>query len=109
SNHPVDASAYRPTRAGGNSNLTPPAGPVAHEKTLPPNGRWAAGLETDSWSAGSRHLLQVKPVQIHHLVPRGDKVLHELLLRIGAAIDFGQGAQLGVGAKDKVHAGGGPL
>ena len=31
---------------------------------------------------------QVKAVEIHHLAPRRDKVLHEFLLRIITSIDF---------------------
>lgn len=33
---------------------------------------------------------QIKPIQIHHLDPGRDKVLHKLLLRIRAGVDLGQ-------------------
>ena len=33
-------------------------------------------------------LLQIKPIKIHHLSPRGDKVFHEFFLAICAAVDF---------------------
>ncbi len=44
-----------------------------------------------------------------YLDPRHNKVLHELLLRVGAGIDLGQGAQLGVRAEDQVGPGTGPF
>ena len=37
---------------------------------------------------------QVKAVQVHDLVPGGDKVMHELFRCIVLRIDLGQGAQL---------------
>lgn len=52
---------------------------------------------------------QIKPIQIHHLDPGRDEVLHKLLLRIRAGIDLGQCPQLGVGAEDQVDAGAGPF
>ena len=53
--------------------------------------------------------MEIKPIQVHHLVPGGDEVLQELMLGIGAGVDLGQGAQLGIGAEDQIDAGGGPL
>ena len=37
---------------------------------------------------------EVEAVQIHHLGPGGDEVLDELLLSIGAAVDFRDGPEL---------------
>ncbi len=44
----------------------------------------------------------------HDLVPCGDEVAHELHLRIRAAVDLGEGAQLGVRAEDEVDPARGP-
>ncbi len=52
---------------------------------------------------------KVEAVQVHHLGPRRHEVLHELLLRVGAAVDLRDGPQLGVGAEDEVDARAGPL
>ena len=54
-------------------------------------------------------LTKVKAIEVHHLVPGRDEVLHEFLLGVSAAVNFRQGPKLGVGAEDQVHAGGGPL
>jgi len=37
---------------------------------------------------------KIKAVQVHHLVPGGDEVPHELRLRIGASVDFREGAEI---------------
>ena len=60
---------------------------------------------------GSGGLLagNVEAVGVHHLGPRRHEVLRELLLRVRAAIDFREGAQLRVRAEDQVDAGAGPL
>ena len=39
-------------------------------------------------------LLQIKPVQVHHLVPSRHEGTDELLLRIRTCVDLGEGAQL---------------
>src|SRR5207248_2348291 len=52
---------------------------------------------------------KVEAIKIHHLVPRSDKVTHELLLRVVTRIDLREGSELGVRAEDKVDGGGGPL
>ena len=52
---------------------------------------------------------EVEPVEVHDLVPRGDEVVHELLLRVVARVDLGERAQLGVRAEDEVDAAAGPL
>ena len=41
----------------------------------------------------AKPLREVEAVEVHHLRPRGDEVLHELLLPVGAAIDFRQRAK----------------
>src|SRR5689334_8535089 len=53
--------------------------------------------------------LDVESIQVHHLVPRGDEVAHELLLRVAGRIDFCQRAELGIRSEDQIHAAGGPL
>ncbi|OBQ38103.1 MAG: hypothetical protein AN484_24515 [Aphanizomenon flos-aquae WA102] len=52
---------------------------------------------------------EVEAVELHHLGPGGDEVLHELLLAVGAGVDLGQGAELRVGAEDEVDGGRVPL
>jgi hypothetical protein len=37
---------------------------------------------------------KIETIGVHHLGPGGDEVMHELLLRVGAAIDLGEGAKL---------------
>jgi hypothetical protein len=60
----------------------------------------------DKWT---QRLRNIKAIQIHHLVPRCDEIVDELLLRIGTSIDFRHGAQQGVGTENKVNARAGPL
>src|SRR4051794_33389212 len=55
-------------------------------------GRRTAGPGTRS----SRLLPQVEPVEVHDLVPRGDEVARELLLRVLAAVELRERPQLGV-------------
>ena len=57
----------------------------------------------------SERSVQVEPVEVHHLGPRRNEVAHELLLGVIARVDLGDGAKLGVRAKDDIHARGGPL
>jgi len=57
----------------------------------------------------SSKLLQLEAIQIHHLVPGGDEVVHKLLGSILASVYFGDGAQLGVRPEDQVNAGSGPF
>ncbi len=52
---------------------------------------------------------EVEAIGVHHLGPGRDEVLHELLLRVRAGIDFGEGAQLRVRTEDQVDARAGPL
>jgi hypothetical protein len=52
---------------------------------------------------------EVEAVKVHDLVPRRDKVVHELLLGVLASIDFRQGPELGVRTEDEVDTGAGPL
>ena len=47
---------------------------------------------------------EVEAVEVHHLGPRRHEVAHELLLRVVAGVDLGQGAQLRVRAEDEVDA-----
>ena len=46
---------------------------------------------------------EVEPVEVHHLVPRGHEVVHKLLLRIRASIDFRQRPELGVRTEDEIE------
>src|SRR5262249_45483152 len=52
---------------------------------------------------------EVVAIQVHNLVPRGDKVFHELLLRSRAGIDLCEGTKLRVRTEDQVDACSGPL
>src|SRR5215510_9905551 len=52
---------------------------------------------------------EVEAVEVHHLGPRRHEVLHKLLLRVRARVDFAEGAQLGVRTEDQVDARAGPL
>src|SRR6188474_2976275 len=52
---------------------------------------------------------KVKAVEVHHLGPGFDEVVDELLAGVGASVDFGQGAELRVGAEDEVDTRAGPL
>src|SRR5436190_5786527 len=47
----------------------------------------------------------VEAVQVHDLVPRSHEVTHELLLRVVARVDLGDGPELGVRAEDQVDGG----
>src|ERR1700716_834075 len=64
----------------------------------------SAGRPT--WTSGSG---EVVPVEVHNLVPRGHEVAHELVLRVVARVDLGDGAEFGVRAEDEVDAAAGPL
>src|SRR5919108_878817 len=52
---------------------------------------------------------QIEPIEIHDLRPRSDEVLHELAVRIGAAVHLGQSPQLRVRAEDEIDAGARPF
>jgi len=41
-------------------------------------------------------LRQVEAIQVHYLVPGRDEVVDELLLRVGASVNFRQRAELGI-------------
>lgn len=44
------------------------------------------------FSARSILLREIEAIQIHHLIPGGDKVVHELFLVVILGVDFGQRA-----------------
>src|ERR1035437_4145856 len=52
---------------------------------------------------------EVESIEVHHLVPRGDEVAHELLLRVVARVDLRDCTELGVRAEDEVDATACPL
>ena len=52
---------------------------------------------------------QIEPVCIHDLYPGTHKILYEFLGRIMAGVNFSQGPQLRIRAKDKVDAAGSPF
>src|SRR5882757_11370618 len=54
-------------------------------------------------------LLQIKPVQVHHLVPRRHEGTGELLLRIRASIHLRESPQLRVGSEYEIGPRGCPL
>src|SRR3954462_6156568 len=51
----------------------------------------------------------VESIEIHHLVPGGGKVAHELPVRIVARVDLRERTELRVRSEDEVNAGAGPL
>src|SRR6476660_5075057 len=51
----------------------------------------------------------IKPIEVHHLVPRRHEVAHELLPRIVAGIDLRERTQLGVRTEEEIDAAAGPL
>ena len=53
--------------------------------------------------------VQVEAVELHDLHPGRHEVVDELLPGVVARVDLGQRPELGVGAEDQVHRGGGPL
>lgn len=69
------------------------------------------GLESGWGSRKSAALVgrEVETVRVHDLGPSGDEIFDELLSRVAAAIDFGDGAELGVRSKDEIDGGCGPF
>src|SRR5499427_5730799 len=65
-----------------------------------------AGRLRPAWTSPSG---QVEAVEVHDLVPRGNEVAHELLLRVVARVDLRDRPELGVGAEDQVEPAAGPL
>src|SRR3954468_644395 len=59
----------------------------------------AWGPRGPTWTGGSA---EVEAVEVHDLVPRGDEVLDEPLLRVVAGVDLGDGPELGVGTEDEI-------
>ena len=43
-------------------------------------------------NAFNTQLRKVEAIEVHHLAPSGDKVVHELLLAVARCIDFGEGS-----------------
>src|SRR6185437_10977333 len=56
------------------------------------------------WACG-----EIEAVGVHHLSPSRREVLRELLFRVGARIDLGEGAKLRVRTEDQIDTRGGPL
>ncbi|KAI6765567.1 hypothetical protein HG530_006637 [Fusarium avenaceum] len=56
-----------------------------------------------------RSLGNIIPIRVHNLGPSSHKVTNQLLLTASLGICLSRGAQLSVRAKDKIHAGTGPL
>src|SRR4029453_9991867 len=40
------------------------------------------------WPAGTSRSGEIEPIEVHHLVPRGHEVTHELLLCVVARVDL---------------------
>ena len=53
-------------------------------------------------SRGAAGWSQVKTIEVHHLGPGRDEILHELLVRVRAAVDFRQRAELRVRAENQI-------
>ena len=62
-----------------------------------------------SFSVRSLRSSQVETIEIHHLVPRSDKVTHKCPLRIVTCVDFRNGTELGVRTEDEIDGGACPL
>src|ERR1041385_9414683 len=97
----VYGSATGPRGACAATADGPPIASTTAKGPIPPSLRrhFIARLLplAQSDERGAAHVTaggQIEAIEIHHLVPPGDEVLHELRLRIVARIDFGEGAQL---------------
>src|SRR3546814_12878939 len=66
---------------------------------------WSSDVCSSDLSSGR----QVEAVGVHHLGPGGDKVVHELVARVGGGIDLRQGPQLRVRPEHQVYARAGPF
>ena len=55
--------------------------------TRRPAGQWLAGRRSDDLI---QVLLEVEPVVVHDLYPRGDEVLHEPPVGVVLCVDLGQ-------------------
>src|SRR5581483_1399229 len=53
--------------------------------------------------------IDIESIVIHDLRPSCNEILRKLLFRVGAGIDFSEGAQLRVRSEDEVDASGGPF
>jgi len=90
------------------------AGKAEIPQGLPCGSPWGFAFQFSSCQLASCQfpalwLLQVKPVEVHHLGPGGDEGVDEFFFGVGGGVDLGEGAELRVGAEDEVDAGGGPL
>jgi hypothetical protein len=52
---------------------------------------------------------KIEAIQVHYLVPGGNKIIYEFLLPVFASIYLGQCAQLRIRSKDQVNSAGCPL
>src|SRR5690242_21937540 len=52
---------------------------------------------------------EVEAIEVHDLVPRGNEVVHELVLRVVTCVDLGDGSELRVRTEDEVDCCGGPV
>src|SRR5581483_921950 len=53
--------------------------------------------------------IDIESIVVHDLRPSCNEILRKLLFRVGAGIDFSEGAQLRVRSEDEVDASGGPF
>src|SRR3954469_9075591 len=60
-------------------------------------------------SRQSESSVDVEAIEVHHLDPRVDEVAHELLLRVGACVDFGDRTQMRIRPEDEIRAAARPL
>ena len=68
-------------------------------------GNWHFKCSSLLLNATSKLLVQVEPIQIHHLGPYGYKVMYEALLCIHNVSDSEQSLQINLGALPLLHAG----
>jgi hypothetical protein len=99
----VPALICRSTESSSSRERTPKEGfsrrtQIATKPMRPFLRHWP--LRRQEHQADSSLLLpisgEVEAIEVHHFGPRRHEVGHEFLLRVGGAIDFGKGAQLGV-------------
>ena len=93
----------RPGRGGRSRTASRAHGPPSRRRAIPeqgsphPRGRSArcgtslrvAYRGRPARPAPAPGSAEVEPVEVHHLVPRGDEVAHELLLRVVGGVDLG--------------------
>ncbi len=77
---------------------------LAHRRLLPTSSSTWSGItgcqveadHHDNFEVYPMRSSKVEAIKVHHFVPGRHEVIHKLLLRVRASVDFSQGAELGV-------------